>query len=284
MLASQRHIGRLVGRLMRNDASVVCWGKERSELPHRVKSNPGRRTIVGTLSFPVGHGNGLRDNSDLIAEIIRRRSPGLLLCAGWSISSERNLRPIMDATGKAETIVVLETSASKGAISFRIKDGRRFRMGKQFYATRDDTNKHPVWLTALAAALPERRFHFSGRPVLLLVCGEVMVVQGRHSPHFHRSAPPKLRDAVRAEHVLILNPTHTRMGNSGTIQAWRRFLSEKGRVYVSASNWRVSKDKKGRRQKPSPTLHSLWYDGKPCKLSFQTQGDCYCYREWVLPR
>jgi len=271
------------------EASVV-GGKEESELPPVTERSSGRGTIVGTLSFPVRKSKALRDNSDLIAKIILRRRPGLLLCAGWSISSRRKLRPVIDATRKTITVVVLETSEANGkrAISFRIKDGQRCKMGKQFFATRKEMNKYPRRVSNLARALPERSFRFSGRPLLLLVCGEVMVAEGRNKVHIHHSVPPELEHAVRAERVLILNPTHTRMGNSGTIQAWREFLSGKGRVYVSASNWRVSKDKKGRRQKPSPTLHSLWHNGKPTESSFPLQCNsncnCYCYREWALPR
>ena len=240
---------------------------------------------MGTLSFPVrGRDNDpLRDNSGIIAEIMRRRKPGLLLCAGSSVPSKKSLTPIMDATRQLGTQAVLETNST--GVSYRIWAGRSIPMGKQFFSKREQPNKEPWKLRALTGALSERSFRFSCRPVLLLVCGEVMVVEGRNNVHFHRSAPCVLQDAVRVERVLILNPTHTRMGNSGTIQAWRKFLSEKGRAYVSASNWRLSKDKKGRRQKPSPTLHSLWYDGKPIKKpSFALQCNCYCYREWVLPR
>jgi hypothetical protein len=244
---------------------------------------------VGTLSFPVCvcESGALRDNSDIIAEIIRRRSPGLLLCAGWSIPTKRNLRPIKDAADKTKTVVVLESSRPEPPISFRIKDGQRFRMGKQFFADRKETNNNPHLVSQLGSALPRSRsFNFSGRPVLLLICGEVTVIQGRNNVHFHRSAPPKLQHAIRAERVLILNPTHTRMGNSGTIKAWRTFLSEKGRVYVSASNWNVCKTKKtkGRCQKPAPTSHSLWHDGNCSKPCFQLECNFFDYREWALPR
>src|SRR5438105_1894249 len=54
------------------------------------------------------------------------------------------------------------------------------------------------------------------------------------------SVPQVLQDAVRAPAVMILNPTHTRMGNCGTVRAWREYLSSGGRVYVSASNWDVA--------------------------------------------
>jgi len=283
MLSSKKPIRRPLGRPAppHTDASVVRGGKEGSGMPPAVERNAGRGTIVGTLSFPVSKSGALRDNSHIIAEIIRRRSPGLLLCAGFSVPCTKTLRPIKDATRQTGTVAVLETNSPR--VSFQIRDGRSISMGEQFYATRDDTNKHPSGLTCLANALSKRSFRFSGRPVLLLVCGEITVIQGRTNVDFHCSAPPKLQDAVRAERVLILNPTHTRMGNSGTIRAWRRFLSAKGRVYVSASNWNVRKTK-GRRQKPSPTLHSFWHDRNCSKPCFQIRCIFFDYREWVLRR
>lgn len=291
MLRSKTHTDRMAGDSAggRTAAHPIPSGEELSQLPAAAK-NIERGRVVGTLSFPVKKTKPQGDHSNLIAEIVRRRRPGLLLCAGWSISSEENLRPVLGATRRTGTTVVVETRPAP-AISFRVENGRRFRMGKQLFAERKETNKSSRALNKLTHSIRERSFCFSGRPVFLLVCGEVMVVEGRGKVHFHRSAPCSLQDAVRAERVLILNPTHTRMGNNGTIQAWRRFLSEKGRVYVSASNWCVSKDKNGRRQKPSPTLHSLWYDGRevtkpifPPAAVAPLYCNSYCYREWELPQ
>ena len=162
-------------------------------------------------------------------------------------------------------------------------------MGEQFFATREETNKDPGCLTKLADSLPERSFNFLGRKVILLICGEINLMYGRTNVHFHRSTPIKLVEALGAKGVLILNPTHTRMGNGGTIKAKRKFLSEKRRVYVSASNWDVCPKKKKRAQRPSDTLHSVWHSGK-CnhqvddkKKSGEDKPVCFVYREWALP-
>src|SRR5438309_2972919 len=71
------------------------------------------------------------------------------------------------------------------------------------------------------------------------LCDWRWILETRTNVHFHRSTPIKVVGALEAKGVLILNPTHTRMGNDGTIKAKRKFLSEEGRVYVSASNWDV---------------------------------------------
>ena len=294
MLPSKRHKPAHAVRatLKHAEASGNVWTK-RVELPPAVEGKPGRQTVVGTLSFPVLKTMALRDNdnADIIAEIIRRRRPELLLCAGWSVSSPRKLSPVENATRTTRTIVVLEACMiergnCKKPISFKIKNGQRFEMGKQVFAESKETT--PRRLSDLSRALPDRSFRFSDRDVVLLVCGEVMVVgKSRGKVHFRHGAPQELKKAVHAEGVLVLNPTHTRMGRPGLLNAWRRFLSEKGRVYLSASNWRTSKDKKsGRRQWPSSSLHSLWYDGKLRKateLSSRWKCDQYCYREWELP-
>ena len=65
---------------------------------------------IGTISFPV-RGEPVCDNTDLIAEIIKKRQPSLLLCAGWSVPTERNLDTIIAVTQRLKTVVVLETAS-----------------------------------------------------------------------------------------------------------------------------------------------------------------------------
>src|SRR5947209_4284609 len=69
------------------------------------------RSRTGTISFPV-RGEPIyapvADNTDLIAEVIRKRQPTLLLCAGWSVPTEQNLPPIIALTQHIKTVVVLE--------------------------------------------------------------------------------------------------------------------------------------------------------------------------------
>lgn len=235
---------------------------------------------IGTLSFPV-RGEPIyapvSDNTDLIVEVIKKRQPSLLLCAGWSVPTERSLDAIIAVMQQVKTVVVLETTSPTPAY-FRIADGRRaFRMGEQFFSTREDTEDESR-PRGLADALPERSFMFCKRDALLLVCGEVMVVRGRNHVEFYWSVPQVLQDAVRAPAVMILNPTHTRMGNCGTVKAWRKYLSSGGRVYVSASNWDVAN---GQRQ--SDTLHSLWHDGVAAASVYAFENERLCYREWDMP-
>ncbi len=256
----------------------VANGKGRIETLPPVSSERERGGIVGTLSFPVkSDGSPKGDNSETIAKVVLRRKPGLLLCGGCSVLSQGNLPSIVSAAKRVGAVVVVETN-DEPRTSFRIQDGKLFEIGEQFFGCRRDTNADsPGALDKLAGALAQRSFTLRGRPVVLLVCGEVTVMQGRKKVGFHPSAPQKLRDALQAEGLVILNPTHTRMGNSGVIKAWRRFLSKRGRVYVSASN-------RGPHQRWSSTIQSLWNNGE-CKTPlFSDESDLFCYREWSLPR
>ena len=246
-----------------------------------------RKPVIGTLSFPVcrPEGRALRDNRDIIVAIIRRRQPDLLLCAGWLVAAKRSLASIKKATQMSKTVVILETSGLKKVktVSWRIENGRSFRMGEQVIKNSKDTTAS--CLTCLTSDLANRKFRFCGRMTILLICGEVTIVKGRNKGVTFRrdsATPLALKSAVRGERVLILNPTHTRMGNAGTLKAWRSFLSQSGRVYVSASNWDVGSK---RAQRPSKTLHELWHDAKCKKPSFCSVPQySFSYREWVLPQ
>lgn len=68
-----------------------------------------------------------------------------------------------------------------------------------------------------------------------LVYGELNVIQGRYHPPY--------RSAVDKAAMIVINPTHDRMSNAGTLDAKRRLLSRsfedgRNRVYVSCSSWR----------------------------------------------
>lgn len=239
----------------------------------------GSQSKVGTLSFPV-RGDPIyapiSDNTALIVEVIEKRQPALLLCAGWTVPTEQSLAPIIAMTRQIKTVVVVET-ALPNAVYFRIADGQAVRMGEQFFSTREESEDESL-ARGLADALPNRSFTFAQRDTLLLNCGEVMVVQGRDHVGFHWSVPQVLRDAVRAPAAMIINPTHTRMGNCGSVKAWREYLSSDGRLYVSASNWDVHNG-----QNQSDTLHSLWYDGVPATPTYTFQNHGLYYREWDMP-
>ena len=236
------------------------------------------KPVVATISFPVRGDvcEPVRDNTEVIAEVVRTRIPDLLLCAGWSVPTEQSLPAISAASKEAKTVVVVETTAPS-PVYFRIDNGNVNRMGEQFFSERVEADEKR--LQRLSSALPDRSFSFRQREVVLLNCGEVMVVEGRNDVEFTQNVPRDLRDAVDAPKAIILNPTHTRMGNCGTVQAWRKHLSRSRRLYISASNWDVATG-----QMPSATIHSFWHNGEASTATFEFANESVCYREWELPK
>ena len=237
-----------------------------------------RREVIATLSFPVDKtqkGSRL-NNTEAIAEVILRRRPLFMLCAGWSVPDRSYLLPVKRASLSSGSTVVLEVA--KDYQSFRVENGNEFCMGAGFFSSRNETNREPERIRRLVEGLGKRSFALGDRTARLLICGEITLLQGRINPHFHQGVSAELADALQCERVLILNPTHTRMGNSGTIKAWRRFLSEGNRAYLSSSNWDVSTG-----QKPSGTLHSFWLDGKSREAIDTFESDLLVYREWRVP-
>jgi len=224
---------------------------------------------IGTLSFPVRDKNPI-NNTRRIEEIIRRRQPTLLLCAGWSVPTIEDLEPIVALTKHVKTMVVLETRESRA--SFRIFGGEKFPMGKQFF--RNGNEATAANLCSLEKALPDRSFTFSDRKALLLVCGEVMIVE-KHAGlgRFRDLVPEKVKRSV-IQSAIILNPTHTRMGRQANLIVWRKFLSGDHRFYVSASNWNLPN------QHPSRTLHTFWHNGREQRFLNNFENDFLCYREW----
>lgn len=246
--------------------------------------------LFGTLSFQTKHFFPQYDYSPLIAEIISRRHPSVLLCSGFSVVDKKALSTIAKASRNTSSVTIVETHpASRDAQSYRICAGKVVVMEKQFFSTREDRTEETVG--DLERAVLRRQFHFDkpsglhNHRAFLLVCGELGVVSGRNNPDYHRFVQdaPKLMEALNHA-TIILNPTHSRMGNAGTLNAKREFLSKGKRIYLSSSNWNWDADN-GTKQRPSRTLHSLWYNGDEIDWDDECRADEYfCYREWNFPR
>ena len=117
------------------------------------------------------------------------------------------------------------------------------------------------------------------------MCGELGVVEGRVAPKIFTG----LQGMEPMEsYGLVLNPTHTRMGNGGTLNAKREFLSRYNRTYLSASNWDVvPSPETGKRQWPSRNIHSCWINGKPQEQCWSCPPEPgyhpdFIYREWKI--
>src|SRR6185312_3274031 len=136
----------------------------------------------------------------------------------------------------------------------------------------------------------EKTFRAGNLVISCLCCGEINAIRGRKEPDFvSRDVGAWLKKAD-----IILNPTHDRMGNHGTLAAKRKGLSKPGlggrpRAYISVSNWNsepVSKlpDRRPKpRQNPAqPYLHTVYLNGhrrEDLKSRTTDPGRRYEYRE-----
>lgn len=216
----------------------------------------------------------LRDNASRIAEVVKRRHPAILLCAGWSIS--RAALPLLeDATRDVPSVVLVEETLleNERPMNYRISEGKAVAMGRQFFSTRADTTDDAV--RDLEDSIEDRQFALGRENVFLMVCGELIVLGSKADPIVEKSK--MLRDALDKA-TIILNPTHTLMGNAGMIKAKRRVLSENGALYLSASNWDTGGKK---RQNICRTIHTAWQNGAALEHRFcHEDNEHFCYREW----
>jgi hypothetical protein len=165
---------------------------------------------------------------------------------------------------------------STHAMYFIDAEGRATRLGAQVFARSEQAS--PEIAQQLYQILPDRSFEVGGKKCFALCCGEINLLAGRDDVQFRfgEAAP-----AIAAADI-VLNPTHDRMGNAGTVLAKREFLSSLGnrsRAYVSASNWNL-KTRSGAQRQDSRTLHSVFVNGNELEMSrVAHSADRYEYRE-----
>lgn len=163
--------------------------------------------------------------------------------------------------------------------------GALHRFGSQAFGRAEEVpSRDCPAATKLRLQLPDRISGFGDFTLFGLICGEINILQGRHNPKF---VCPDARAAILSADIVV-NPTHDRMGNGGTLRAKRAVLGAghkgKDRVYVSCSNWDVSGNDRGR-QKPSRTLHTVYRSGEPLQCKELADGsDGFVYRRWTLDR
>ena len=255
------------------------------------------RLEIGTISFArCGPKMVLppRERTRLILAAADTYRPDLLITAGYAVHSLKHLHPLarqyrlLGHSGTVITEVHHETPKSDDesphamwAIDPR---GLMHRFGRQMFSTAAEVRK--AGSTAqdqFEAQRLDRVFAVGPFTVFALVCGEINVVLGREEPRF---AFPEAYETIVAADIII-NPTHDRMSNAGTLHAKRVFLSQRSpddrdRVYVSCSNWEAC-DLNGRVQWPSPTLHTVYRSGKALDYEEKADGAFgFVYRTWSL--
>jgi hypothetical protein len=256
-------------------------------LPANIELVPISRILeVDTISFarcgrsmilPAG------DRARLILAASNAYAPDLLVTAGYAIHNRKHLRTLANEISKnprAGTIITevhhdghAQRSIGRIHAMWAIHgDGTLHRFGRQVFATsKEARDPDEDSLARFQQQLAVRTLQLPGFTMFALICGELNIVHGRERPRFLDDAA---REAMEATDIII-NPTHDRMSNAGTLQAKRSLLSRPhansaARAYVSVSNWEAC-GLKGRVQRPSPTLHTVYMSGTP--LDYEEVAD-----------
>ncbi|MXO89278.1 hypothetical protein [Pontixanthobacter aquaemixtae] len=253
---------------------------------------------IGTLSFAK---NGLRmelsaeRRVEIILGCIQLYRPRLLVTAGYALDTIRQLTDLARSlTTLGQSLAVVAEVHHESAVPLgdptkhalwmiTAPSGDMHRFGSQAFGMAHEVPTKDCEAAAkLRLQLPARIAGFGDFTLLGLICGEINILQGRRNPKF---MCPSAKAAIMAADI-VLNPTHDRMGNGGTLRAKRAVLSAKrrdrNRAYISCSNWDVSGGKRGR-QKPSRTLHTLYRSGEPLEFKERADGsDGFVYRRWTL--
>lgn len=235
------------------------------------------------------------DRVRLILAASNAFAPDLLVTAGYAIHNRKHLRHLADeiATNTRAGTIITEVHHDGHAqrpigrihAMWAIRgDGELHRFGRQVFATsKEARDPDENSLARFQKQLALRTLHLPKITVFALICGELNIVHGRQHPRFLDEAA---RTVIEAADIVI-NPTHDRMSNAGTLQAKRSLLSRPhaggaARAYISVSNWEAC-GLKGRVQRPSPTLHTVYVAGVPIDYDELADGAFgFVYRRWRL--
>jgi hypothetical protein len=223
---------------------------------------------IGTLSFSVAFKMNevdkykpVKNRAQILAKVIREHEPDLLVCSGFTIGTSEEMTVIKEATKVTKSVVVIEyDKGSNNRKPFVVSGGTSRKLGEQIIGESgefEDKQDAAENIAELKKQFLNREFFVGGLKCFVLHCGEINFLEGRNDVKYRDKEIGTRIDQVD----IVINPTHDRMGNAGTLIAKRKFLSRpvdgKSRCYVSASNWNTS-----RGQKPSPTLHTVYVNGK----------------------
>lgn len=259
--------------------------------------NPHPYTI-GTLSFErrdLEMALSPKERVRLIATAVEAYQPDLLVTAGYAVHTRHHLDQVaaLLANFTNRTTLVTEVHydskrhrslARQHAMWAIFPDGETHRFGRQSFATMAEaTDPDHKGLARFRRNLEHRTLQLEDRAVFALCCGELNIVSRRDNPAF---IDAECEAAIYAADVIV-NPTHDRMGNGGTLHAKRRLLSAPSdrkhpRIYVSCSNWNT--EAANGAQAPSETLHTVYVDGGPIKGEEYQDGTFgLVYRQWEVP-
>jgi hypothetical protein len=252
---------------------------------------------IGTISFQRCEGDMVlhpRERVRLIIAAAESYGPDLLVTAGHAIDTIEDLLDLAEQHRELEGSTAIITEVLNDPVDPTLEphsmwvvtvEGGIHRFGQQIFGRRqdvDDLDKGSI--ARFERALADRAFALPDWNIFALICGEINIIEGRNEPRFVSKAA---KATIMAADVVI-NPTHDRMGNAGTLDAKRRLLSipsedERNRVYISCSNWEICGNDSGRVQNVTETLHTVYAAGERCVGEQLADGSFgFVYRRWAL--
>lgn len=244
--------------------------------------------LIGTLSFSRSGNNqtlGGNEQALLIRDVLKRHSPDFLVCSGHSVLENDHLKHVEEAVAQlSNTRALVEVQNDEAAVSERRRNGNRSlhamyivgasgarRLGSQIFKSSSEaaglgSYSEDDLREQFISALSDRRFTLGNHSCLAICCGEINLLFGRSRVSVRW---PEAMATLLASQIIV-NPTHDRMGNAGTLIAKRTYLSGgidgRARCYISASNWNIA-TKSGSQSPASTTLHTIFYGGQSIPMS-----------------
>jgi hypothetical protein len=255
-----------------NSEGVAIVGERRNTKSYvRGSRTAMRRIDVGLLSQGIVAEHTRRSMFPALQHILSLRpAPDVLLCAGYTFGTLRELRQVCSATEHVPTLIVAEANVRgekrKGSLCW-IYRGRAIRVGEQQMFKSSDPQE--LAHEALRAwRLREAKNPKRDLRILWINCGEIFVFKGGVAEVSIRYEATRdvASDIVNSADIVV-HPTHDRMIRRFVVDRIAaaltigRVIGLKGRyplAYVHASNWSAHM---GQRQNRT-ALHKAFVNGR----------------------
>lgn len=198
------------------------------------------------------HGLSDKIRLNLTRDIINNSTADLLLFSGHTIGFVNDIETLKTQIDNKQVEVVLElqdiNTDKIGNCLYRVTDGKLISLytNQLFTQSSDIEGNYELADRLLHEFETNRIIKIKGDSILIIQCGEINILKNIQSEEnrveFRLSDNKTLTDRfnkILKGTKIILNPSHTPMGNQGKMQKRREFLSKDKRYYFSTCNTKV---------------------------------------------